>query len=568
MSQKPKDGTLGRRDFLKRSAAVGAGTTALAGLDSQNTAAQAPRWDRVADVVVVGSGAAGLPAAIRARERNATVIVVDENVDVGGHGMISGGAIHIGGGTSLQKKFGIEDSADQVYLDNTRPDHPMMRYNDRNIVRAFADHNVEVFDFLVKSGVKFAEVKPSNLLAQGVHVARQHPVLRWSDDIKETINGSGGSGVMRPLEARARASGVEILLQHRMIRFVRERPAAGRMIGVTTTNLKNNSTVNIRARKAVISCTGGSSNNLVVRTIYDTRLTEEYQVGCSPYSKQSGDTEQQGMAVGASLGSTSNQRNEALVAVQKTAFIGCRYGYEKWRPDSPCFAAAGATGIGVRDYQDVILVNVLGDRFYDETVPNNLNDPQGNRAVFDYFAAAMSSAIVEIDGTKRRVGGPIWAVFDADAVKREEWDPRPPFVDVANGYFFTADTLAQLAEQLRKNAYQKFPMKPAALQETVARYNSYVDMGKDPDFHKPTPRYKIQTPPFYAAWATPILHDTYAGLRVNEKYQVVDIFGRVIPGFYCAGESASGITLHGLGKCIVGGYIAGTNAVLEPQPIS
>jgi succinate dehydrogenase/fumarate reductase flavoprotein subunit len=108
-------------------------------------------------------------------------------------------------------------------------------------------------------------------------------------------------------------------------------------------------------------------------------------------------------------------------------------------------------------------------------------------------------------------------------------------------------------------------MKPATLQETVAKYNSYVDMGKDPDFHKPTPRYKIQTPPFYAAWATPILHDTYAGLRVNEKYQVVDIFGRVISGFYCAGESASGITLHGLGKCIVGGYIAATNAVLEPQ---
>ena len=99
----------------------------------------------------------------------------------------------------------------------------------------------------------------------------------------------------------------------------------------------------------------------------------------------------------------------------------------------------------------------------------------------------------------------------------------------------------------------------------MTKYNSYVDTGQDPDFNKPSPRYKIQTPPFYAAWATPILHDTYAGLRVNEKFQVMDIFGAVIPGFYCAGESAGGFALHGLGRATVGGYIAGTNAAKETR---
>jgi hypothetical protein len=270
------------------------------------------------------------------------------------------------------------------------------------------------------------------------------------------------------------------------------------------------------------------------------------------------------MAVGASLGSTSNQRNESFLSLQKTAFIGCRYGYARWRPESPFFHKAGASGLSVLDYQDVILVNLLGQRFYDETVPSNLFAVDGNRAVFDYIAAALSSAVVEVNGAKKRVGGPIWAIFDAEGVKREKWDPRPPFVDEANGYFFSADTLAQLAGNVSRNPYQKYPMTSGALQDTVTKYNSYVDMGKDPDFNKPTPRYKIQTPPFYAAWATPILHDTYTGLRVNAKYQVMDVFGKVIPGFYCAGESASGITLHGLAKCMVGGYIAGTNAVLEP----
>src|SRR5688572_25446735 len=107
-------------------------------------------------------------------------------------------------------------------------------------------------------------------------------------------------------------------------------------------------------------------------------------------------------------------------------------------------------------------------------------------------------------------------------------------------------------------------MPPAALQETVARHNSFVDSGADTDFGKPSPKYKIQTPPFCAAYATPMLHDCLAGLRVNEKCQVIDVFGAVIPGFYCAGESAGGFALHGLGKCIGTGYIAGTHAVSEP----
>ena len=38
---------------------------------------------------------------------------------------MSGGSVALGGGTSLQKKFGIVDAADDVYLENTRPDHPM-----------------------------------------------------------------------------------------------------------------------------------------------------------------------------------------------------------------------------------------------------------------------------------------------------------------------------------------------------------------------------------------------------------------------------------------------------------
>jgi hypothetical protein len=566
MTKKDQDPRISRRKFLVRTGAAGVGATALTGLATQTGNADVPKWNRTADVVVVGSGASGLPAAIRARDLGASVIVVEENTDIGGHGIISQGNVSLGGGTPMQKKFGIEDSPDQVYLENTKPEHVHTRYNDRAVVRAFADHNLEAYDFLVANGVVFVETRPIRVPAEGPMTLRRQTARPWSQDLKETINNTAGSGVMRPLEKSARAKGVEILLRHRMTRIVRQNGTSGRVLGVAVKNLKDNSVVNIRARQAVIACTGGSSSNLVIRTIYDPRLTEEYQVGCEPYSRQSGDAEQQGMAIGASLGSTSNMRTESYLQLTKPTFIGCRYGYDRWKPGGPFFEQAGASGISVADYQDVICVDMLGKRFYDEMVGTHLFNTDGRPdPVFGYLAAALSSAVIEVNGVKQRGGGPIWAIFDADAVAREKWDPRPPFVDTANGYFFSADTLAELARKLTGNKYQKVPMPPAALQETVTKYNSYVDTGKDPDFNKPTPKYKIQTPPFYAAWATPILHDTYAGLRVNEKFQVMDVFGQVIPGFYCAGESAAGFALHGLGRAIVGGYIAATNAAKESK---
>ena len=69
-------------------------------------------WDLEADVVIIGAGATGLPAAIRAADAGASVIVVEANYDVGGHAILSGGNVPLGGGTSAQKKYGIEDSPD------------------------------------------------------------------------------------------------------------------------------------------------------------------------------------------------------------------------------------------------------------------------------------------------------------------------------------------------------------------------------------------------------------------------------------------------------------------------
>jgi succinate dehydrogenase/fumarate reductase flavoprotein subunit len=104
------------------------------------------------------------------------------------------------------------------------------------------------------------------------------------------------------------------------------------------------------------------------------------------------------------------------------------------------------------------------------------------------------------------------------------------------------------------------PISGATLQETVNRYNGFVAAGADADFKKPTPLYKIEKPPFYAAWTTPILHDTLTGIRTNTDSQVIDIRGEIIPSLYCAGESQGGFAQHGLTRCIVFGRIAGRHA--------
>src|SRR5437773_334869 len=125
-------------------------------------------WDREADVVVVGSGATGLPAAIAAVEGGASVLVVEANWDVGGHAAISGGNVALGGGTSRQKPYGIVDSPDLVFSDLTdwsvveANGFPNYRYNDREIIRAFADHSAPTFEWLVAHGVVFIDGPADN----------------------------------------------------------------------------------------------------------------------------------------------------------------------------------------------------------------------------------------------------------------------------------------------------------------------------------------------------------------------------------------------------------------------
>ena len=377
----PTKSTVSRRGFFAK-ASAGVAATALTAAPAS---AATPNWAREADVVVIGAGAMGLPAAIVACEAGASVILLEAQPHTGGHAITSGGNVPLGGGTTAQKKYGIEDSPDLLFRDLTdwtvvEPNgFPDYRYNDREIIRAFADNAAATYDWLVAHGVVFVDKAPDsaggNAVGNSVPREMHAAVMGWpmvqtgkpaDPSVQKTK--SSGNGLMQPLESAARKAGVQILLNHRMVSLIRA--DTGRVEGCVAENAGTRYA--IHARKAVIIATGGSTGNVNFRRIADPRLTEEYcGLAGMPWSDQDASGEIAAMAVGASLWGLYNQTGEFGYKVTKPGTIGNQYGYRnlQWMPGSTVFDQAGAIGLWVGDWQDLITVNMLGQRFYDETGP-------------------------------------------------------------------------------------------------------------------------------------------------------------------------------------------------------
>lgn len=608
-----KKSEISRKDFIKivsAGAAAVAGATLVPPLAAQAKPAVSPpkpeglptKWDLSADVVVLGAGAVGLTAAIRAAEAGASVLVVDTNYDIGGHAIISGGNVPLGGGTSFQKKYGIQDDSETLFRDLTdwtvvevsgMPDY---RYNDRAVQRALADNEAKTFEFLLAQGVPFVDKAPDNSggHAVGVSAKREHHTIWTKGQSLESPAAAGGTSLMRALENSARKLGVKFLLNYHMDIIYREKPNAGRVLGIkahytptilpgTTVPLKSfrsdgnldktTQTLTVKAKKSVVIGTGGSTGNVNMRRMNDPRLTAEMPLAGDEYSPQDGSGELAAMAIGATLWGNANQAMDRNGSLRKRPIIGTRTNYVGWTKDSPIFPKVKATGLNVRSWQDAIIVNQMGKRFYNEMedgYPNGTtegfikNYVQGNWrnaqnqkfAPMNYADAAL--AMNEGSAAPDFGSGPQWAIFDAEAVKREKWviDGTTTHPD----YFFSAPTLAELADKIAACPWTKVKMPGANLEATVAEYNKAVEAGVDEAFGKPKPQFKIEAGPFYAAWATITVHDTYSGLRINMKCQVQNLDGEVIPGLFCGGESAAGCSQHGLARCLTQGYIAGAEA--------
>src|SRR6266566_1722778 len=350
------DAPLKRRDFLSSGAAAGA--VAIGAIQTQPAAAaDVIAWDREVDVVVIGAGAGGLVAGIAAREKGASVLIVEKNFDIGGRAMMSYGGLYIGGGNRLQKALGNDDTPDKVFEDWSRPEKPMGRFSDRQLVRVYADNNLDLFAWLEKHGVRWEGYRgaPDRLDRARTRLN----VVPWPDEVTGPAR---GPGFVRPLAKTARDMGVEILLQQQMTKINREAPASGRVTGISVVEVdelynKKTKTMNIRARKGVVVATGGSAGNPVFRTMFDVRLTEEYQAENSEWTQRTADGEIAAMEIGAALGATACQTTQDDNLITKGRMGKKSNGTTtELYPTSPHFFRAAALGLAVTDYQNVILV--------------------------------------------------------------------------------------------------------------------------------------------------------------------------------------------------------------------
>jgi hypothetical protein len=647
-------------------------------------------WDYETDVVVAGAGCAGLTAALRAIELGSSVLVVDQNFDVGGRMLHSGAYVSLGGGDAIQKRdaaglgdpegfisvppkespAALNDNVDLLFVDQTdwsivdpRAYNPH-RYSERGQSRAWAENCPPTRDFLMRHYVRFSRIEQTHG-GGGLSRARaaycflmlgsvtdipagtitledagradpertSHMAPTKMEDASQHVGPNAvrnGVALARPLEFSAREKGVKFILNRHFDELIQD--SSGRVIGISAhytprispqsgerlESLWSNGNIDerrevvrIRARKAVVLASGGHAGNPEVRSMFypamrDPAWTTSGYALLGPHA-QDASALIAGLKIGANL--AGMHQNFSYATFHISTRLGTRDAYSAMFPGHPTFPFRGSTGldIGRAGFEHLIVVNQVGKRFFNEwrfplrlgisaypggpsqAVPNpGLSHiprdwrncrPEWIRQSYNY-EPGLDAALAINEGSRppEYYSGPIWAIFDSDAVMRNPaWQLRFPYVNERNGYFFKADTLEELASKIfAGHPFQRVPM--AYLVQTVTTWNSYVTSGVDPEFERhapvpvppvlptplPTPpMHPIQNPPFYALSVQAIWHDSYGGLRVNGRQQVIDMKGQPIPGLYAGGEAVGGIGMHGLGRCHVHGFIAGTQVAGE-----
>jgi len=155
MTQRDETGRTTRRDVV-RALTVGAGVGMLASAaDATPVRADASvHWDDTADLVIVGSGAAGISAALEARQHGLDVLVLERFTIPGGSSSLSGGVCYLGGGTPLQRALGFEDSEEEMLKYLLAACGPRGL---RDKIEVYCAGSLEHFDWLVKQGVAYAQ---------------------------------------------------------------------------------------------------------------------------------------------------------------------------------------------------------------------------------------------------------------------------------------------------------------------------------------------------------------------------------------------------------------------------
>ena len=221
-----------------------------------------PTWDREADLVIVGSGYAGLAAAIEAERLGVSVIILEKMDRPGGNSLIArGGANAVD--PERQQRQGIDDSWDLHFSQTMKGGDGI---NDPEKVRYMVEHALEgCILFLEDLGVAWPD---KVIRGYGALYERTHDVPSYRDRNGRTWK-RGAASVHAMLDY-LRERGRHVLCGHAVTQIIREEPLAGRVTGVEIEAREG--TAYIKAAKGVILATGGFGANLEWVTKHDRRL--------------------------------------------------------------------------------------------------------------------------------------------------------------------------------------------------------------------------------------------------------------------------------------------------------
>lgn len=550
------------------------------------------------DVLVLGSGAAGLAAAVTAAHFGLSVVVAEKEPFFGGTTAISGGWLWIprnplavaagireeidGPLTYLRGEIGegAKDPRVRAFLE-TGPEmvtffaeNSAIRWIDGNRIPDFHEgpgsaeggRSISVAPFDARAlGDWFAWLRPplrdatlwgmaiqggaemghffnaSRSPASALVVARR--IARYARDRlsnRRDIHLVNGNALVASLMKSALDKGVTLL---------REAPATaltqdqGRVTGARITLVGR--TVTVRAARGVVLATGGFPHDhaRLARLVPHARPDGRGHYSAAPRGN-TGD----GLALGESVGAVVPDDLAAAAALAPISLVPDRDGTVTHFPHLVERAKPG-----------IIAVTPDGRRFVNEA-----------DSYYDFVSALLAATPAGLEPH-------CWLIADARA--RRRWGlgavkpfPFPTGPAIRAGYLRTGRTVEDLARACA--------IDPAALAATVARFNAAAARGEDPDFgrgrsrynqvqgdarHRPNPSLApLATGPWYAVRLVPGSLGTFAGLRTDDAARVLDDAGTPIPGLFAAGNDMSSI-MNGhypsggitLGPGMTFGYIAG-----------
>ena len=518
------------------------------------------------DVIILGSGAAGLTAALAAHESGAKVRVIERFDRVGGTSAVSGGVIWVAD-NPRQRAAGMADSRAEALAYFRSLDHGDLR---DDVLEAFVDQGPEALGFLERidalrvsllagypdyyldrPGAKpeggraldhdlFALGELGEWAARIVAIEEPKPMM-----LRETALG-GGSGVVEPHELHRRMAAnergfgqamVARLLKACLVRGIEPE------LGVTTRRLtlENGRIVGIEGERegqpftasahgGVIIATGGFEWNAELR---QTFLRGPADTPASPPTAR-GDGLALAMAAGARLGNMTSAWWAPTLAPP-----GDRWATGEQR---------AAPVLIERTVPHSLMVNGAGQRFCNEA------------ANYSALAGAFHAFDPQTYSYRNQ---PAWLIFDAQYRARYPvgtimpGDPLPDWIA-------SADTLDELAAMIGVDG--------AGLAATVERFNRNARNGHDPDFARGTSAYDhfygdrsrqgtavtlgpVEQAPYFAVEIHSGTLGTNGGPQTDAAGQIVDHAGAPIPGLYGAGNAIA---------CPTGGVYAGAGGTLGP----